>query len=96
MNKGHFLSEVKRHIQKHPTWIIETSQAIQQGIVERIQIETQKRAEAETALSLLVGNFENVPEYQKEIVVRALINSHMFGGTQYANELEAKYLKKEQ
>jgi hypothetical protein len=90
-----FVDLVAAGVFEHPEWVPDVIRAIGVGVSERLAQEQAKRAGAETSVALLAGNFKHVAEHQKEIVARALVNSHCFGGTEYAKDIAVKYLKPE-
>lgn len=99
MNKNDYLAVIAQGVSDHPEWLEDAIWALQQGMAARLKEEQGKRADAETSVALLAGNLSKVPDYQKEIVVRTIASSYMFGGTEYAKGLvleEQKRAKKTQ
>ena len=87
MNKKEFINLCAASIANNPDWLEDATWALSKGIAERLKLEQKQRADAETSVALLAGNLGKVPEHQKEIVVRTIQNSGLFGGTEFARKL---------
>lgn len=94
MKKQDYLLFVTQALIEHPEWLADTFSAANHAVMARISQEQEKRAEAEVAVSMLSVKFDKLPENYKEVVARVLVNSKMFGGTEYANDLQEQYLSK--
>jgi len=83
---------VHNTIMKHPDWISGTIKALEQGAVARVEFEVDKRAEADTALCILLSDEKGkevlkslTPVQQKRI--KASIEAGSFGGTEWSKSL---------
>lgn len=77
-------------IARNPEWLAPTIAAINSGVKARLDSEITKRADAETALVIAftaVENGKGIPDRQRPIVVGAIKNSKMYGGTEYTKDL---------
>ena len=91
LTQPEFNTLVCNTLAQHPEWMAETLHAMQAGMLHRIDDETEHRAGAETAVTILADNFKSIPKHQQVSVARVICNTKMFKGTPYANKLAKKY-----
>lgn len=86
MRKNEFTELVVTTLKENPQWMNDTILAIQIGMQERINLETELRANAEVCLSISYDKAKLLPEEDKRCRT-ALANSGLFKGTHYAEKL---------
>ena len=87
-----FCGFVRDTIAKHPDWIDSTIAAIKQGAVARVQVEIDRRADADTAICFVLSTesgrraMAEMDEVRRKSVLDS-INAGSFGGTPWAKSL---------
>lgn len=75
-------------LKENPQFLGPTITAINEGIKDRLDIESSLRANAETALSICYDEARSkIPDHQVNLVKSVIKNSGMFKWTEYANNL---------
>lgn len=93
MMQDEFEKFVHDTICEHPDWIAGTIRAMNYGALARVEKEVDRRAEADTALCLVLSTeqgkkaFAGLPEEQKKRVA-ASVETGSFGGTPWSKSLK--------
>ena len=89
MKKHEFLTVVTKVISDNPEWAGDLHIAITEGLKMSLDIEQEKRHDAETALAMCYDytNHKKLPEVYKEKIVKVIKDSSAFKGTEYAERL---------
>jgi hypothetical protein len=91
VDKDDFLFFVKDVIKNNPNWLSDLQLAIMSGISNRLQEEINYRANAEKSLSVCydaINGEKELFERCKDDVIKAIKNSKLFSGTEYAKKLD--------
>ena len=96
-DKIEFLWMVKTTLERNPGLMAETVEAIQEGLLSKIETQNQLRVDAETAVMVLSPYIEKLKnEGQKQTCARVVSKSWCLGGTPFAKQLEEECLLQSQ